>query len=339
MRGIGQQPTLGTQERLLPAHQCLDALGGVIEAVRQCGHLVLTAHFGPHPQIARSLRIHRTLQRFQPTGDAPRDRPGSQPHRHKEQGQRQRRADGQLRRRGAPGADQQRAIVRQRHAMDDGNHRAPGPMPFTGLAVVALRATCMKGLARGQGRIQSGRGRHLFQAGRFFLPRPGIVRTEGPAGGGQHPALRVDHLQVDAQATLPVPQCLLQPLHPLGGRGNHLGRQSLGETVLLCLGPVVQPPLPEKGHRGGHQQQTGQQRQEDGQGQATHGYLYIERDRMAEATAPTIRQSRCAAARTQSPRHARSAAARAGGDRPRWPDGSCPHARRWNGRRLPGAPP
>ena len=70
MRGIGQQPTLGTQERLLPAHQRLDTLGGVIEAVRQCCHLVLTGHLGPHPQIARSLRIHRALQRFQPTGDA-----------------------------------------------------------------------------------------------------------------------------------------------------------------------------------------------------------------------------------------------------------------------------
>ena len=81
--------------------------------------------------------------------------------------------------------------------MDDGHHRAPGPLPVTGLAMVSLRATRMKGLARGQRRIQSGRGRHLFQAGLFFLPRPGIVRTEGPAGGGQHPALRVDHLQVD----------------------------------------------------------------------------------------------------------------------------------------------
>ena len=147
----------------------------------------------------------------------------------------------------------------------------------------------MKGLARGQGRIQSGRGQHLFQARLFFLPHPGIVRTEGTAGGGQHPALRVDHLQVDVQTTLPVPQCLLQSLHAFGGRWDHLGCQGLGETVLLRLGPVIQPPLPEKGHRGGHQQQAGQQRQEDGQGQATHGYLYIERDRMAEATVPTIR--------------------------------------------------
>ena len=339
MRRIGQQPTLGTQERLLTVHQRLDALGGVVEAVRQCGHLILTGHLGPHPQIARSLRIHRSLQRFQPTGDAPRDRPGRQPHRHKEQGQRQRCTDGQLRRRGAPCADQQRAIVRQRHTMDDGHHRAPGPLPVTGLAMAALRVTRMKGLARGQRRIQSGRGRHLFQAGLFFLPRPGIVRSEGTAGGGQHPALRVDHLQVDAQATLPVPQRLLQSLHAFGGRGDHLGCQGLGETVLLRLGPVVQPPLPEKGHRGGHQQQAGQQRQEDGQGQATHGYLYIERDRMAEAAAPSIRRGRCAAARTHSPRRARSADARADGDRPRWPDGSCPHARRWNGRRPPGASP
>ena len=317
MRGIGQQPALGTQERLLPVHQCLDALGGVIEAVRQCGHLVLTAHFGPHPQIARSLRIHRALQRFQPAGDAPRDRPGGHPHCHKEQGQRQRRADGQLRRRGAPGADQQRAIVRQRHTMDDGHHRTPGPVPVMGLAMAALRATRMKGLARGQGRIQSRRGRHLFHAGRFFLPRPGIVRSEGTAGGGQHPALRVDHLQVDAQTALPVPQRLLQPLHPLGGRGNHFGRQGLGETVLLRFGPVVQPPLPEKGHRGGHQQQTGQQRQEDGQGQATHGLSIYRRIGWSKEAVPSIRQTRCAAARTHSPRRARSAAARAGGGPPR----------------------
>ena len=291
MRGIGQQPTLGVQERLLPVHQCLDALGGVIEAVRQCCHLVLTGHLSPHPQIARCLRIHRTLQRFQSTGDAPRDRPGSQPHRHKEQGQRQRRADGQPRRRGAPGADQQRAIVRQRHAMDDGHHRAPGPLRVTGLAMAALRVTRMKGLARGQGRIQSGRRGHLFHAGLLFLPHPGIVRTEGPASGGQHSALRVDHLQVDAQATLPVPQCLLQPLHPLGGRGNHLGRQGFGEAVLLRFGPVVQPPLPEKGHRGCHQQQAGQQRQEDGQGQATHGLSIYRRGagQMAEVAAPSIR--------------------------------------------------
>ena len=126
-------------------------------------------------------------------------------------------------------------------------------MPFTGLAVVTLRATRMKSLARGQGRIQSGRWRHLFQPGLLFLPHPGIIRTEGPASGSQHPTLRINHLQVDAQAALPVPQCLLQPLHPLGGRGNHLGSQGLGETVLLRLGPVVQPPLSEKGHRGGHQ--------------------------------------------------------------------------------------
>ena len=153
-------------------------------------------------------------------------------------------------------------------------------MPFAGLAMAALRATHMKGLARGQGRIQSGRRGHLFQAGLFFLPHPGIIRTKGPASGGQHLPLRVDHLQVDAQTALPVPQCLLQPLHPLGGRGNHLGCQGLGKTVLLRLGPVVQPPLPEKGHRGGHQQQTGQQRQEDGQGQATHGLsIYRERER------------------------------------------------------------
>ena len=288
MRGVGQQPALGAQERLLPVHQCLDALGGVIKAVRQCCHLVLTAHFGPHPQIARSLRIHRALQRFQPTGDAPRDRPGGHPHRHKEQGQRQRRADGQLRRRRAPGADQQRAIVRQCHAVDDGHHRTPGPLRVTGLAMAALRATTrMKGLARGQGRIQSGWRGHLFHAVLFFLPRPGIVRTEGPAGGGQHPALRIDHLQVDAQATLPVPQRLLQPLHPLGGRGNHFGRQGLGEAVLLRLVPVVQPPLPEKGHCGGHQQQAGQQRQEDGQGQATHGlsiYRRIGQIRMVEGS-------------------------------------------------------
>ena len=339
MRGIGQQPALGAQERLLTIHQSLDALGGVIEAVRQCGHLVLTGHLGPHPQIARCLRIHRALQRLQPTGDAPRHRPSGQPHRHKEQGQRQRCADGQPRRRGTPGADQQRAIVRQRHAVNDGHHRAPGPLPITGLTMAALRATRMKGLARRQRRFQSGRRRHLFQGGRFFLSRSGIVRAEGSAGSGQHPALRVDHLQVDVQTTLPVPQCLLQSLHAFGGRGDHLGCQGLGEAVLLRLGPVVQPPLPEKGHRSGHQQQAGQQRQEDGQGQATHGYLYIERDRMAEAAAPSIRRSRCAAARIHSPRRARSADARAGGDRPRWPDGSCPHARRWNGRRPPGASP
>ena len=341
MRGIGQQPALGAQERLLSVHQCLDALGGVIEAVRQCCHLVLTGHLGPHPQIARSLCIHRTLQRLQPTGDAPRYRPGGQSHRHKEQGQCQRRADGQLRRRGAPGTDQQRAIVRQRHAMDDGHHRAPGSLAFTGLAMAALRATRMKGLARGQGRIQSGRWGHLFQAGLFFLPHPGIVRTEGPASGGQHPTLRINHLQVDAQTALPVPQRLLQPLHPLGGRRNHLGRQGFGEAVLLCLGPVVQPPLPEKSHRGSHQQQTGQQRQEDGQGQATHGLSIYRRGagQMAEVAAPSIRQSRCAAARTHSPRRARSAAARAGGGPSRWPDGSCPHARRWNGRRPPAARP
>ena len=216
-------------------------------------------------------------------------------------------------------------------------------MPFTGLAVVALRATRMKSLLAWRwGSIQPGWGRHLFQAGLFFLSRPGLVRTEGPASGGQHPTLRVDHLQVDAQAALPVPQCLLQPLHPLGGRRNHLGRQGFGEAVLLRFGPVVQPPLPEKGHRGCHQQQAGQQRQEDGQGQATHGlsiYRRIGRTGWSKAAVPSIRQSRCAAARTHSPRRARSAAARAGGGPSRWPDGSCPHARRWNGRRPPAARP
>ena len=89
--------------------------------------------------------------------------------------------------------------------MDDGHHRAPGSLAFTGLAMAALRATRMKGLARGQGRIQSGRWGHFFHAGLLFLPHPGIVRTEGPASGCQHPALRIDHLQVDAQAMLPMP--------------------------------------------------------------------------------------------------------------------------------------
>ena len=353
MAGIGQQ-------RLVAAHQGLDALGRQVEGGGHGGHLVLAGVVHPLGQITGTEGLHALLQRLEPAGEPAHHRIGPRRHgdeQQRHQHQRTHRArqperHGQQRRQRAhrrwPLAERRPwlLLTQQRPALGAQHHHAANA------TAVAPGQDLLGGCAFGPWRTAQAAAPRQPQ-------RAAVVQAHG--GGGNAAATFAPHVAVgrgDAHAAAVVQgQGHLQPCRPVTQRLGLLDQRRVcrGQRALHQIGPGGQPlaggglqagtllvdmVLPHQPGDQREERQRGDHRQPDAQVERLHARARLPLPQMPPSPPPArLIHRRPACGRRHSPSHARSAPAWASWGRPRCRRGCARHARRCCGRRPPSDGP